>query len=341
MDQEKFAHGTAAAVARPPKKKRNCKTRVVGVVGGVFSREPLGGQIALARYEAALRIAAQDHPRDRVFVAVVESDGRKTRHEVLAPGDSLVFGRHEKARLHHNSEDLSLRHLAIAVAPGATAAEPLVRVWDLVTGQPFQTEDGMPTRAITSDGPVFATIGSVFIAIIPLGCMPTKLPLGTLALWQSLPEREVISRVAEGSVIERLPPPKVVKSKRSTTRVTRVGPASAPEDCPPELVAAELKLTTESGSRCFRVSMEALERGILIGRYARCINLPQEDDNLSRVHLLISMIGGDLIAIDTASTNGSVGREGPFESKVLEDDDVIVLADVMSVHWNYRRPERV
>ncbi len=340
MDGEKFARGTRAEEARPQSKSVNQRTVVNDVVGGVFARAPLGGQIALARYEAALRISAQEHPRDRVFVAVVDSDGRKTRHEVMRPGDSLVFGRHEEAGLHHDSADISLRHLAIAVAPASSAEEPLVRVWDLATGKPFQTEDGMPTRAITADGPVFATIGSVFIVIIPLGCLPARLPVGTLALWQSLPERDVISRVAEGSVIERLPTPKVRTSRGSTTRVTRVGPASGPEDCPPEMVAAELRLTTESGSRLFRVSMEALERGILIGRYARCMSICEEDDRLSRVHLLISLVGRDIVAIDTASTNGSVAHNAPFECTVLADEDVMVLAEVMIVQWKFRRPER-
>jgi hypothetical protein len=342
MDQEKFARGTATAEARPLKKRENCKTRVCGVVGGVFLREPLGGQIAMARYEAPLRIAVQDHDRDRVFVAVVDSDGRKTRHAVLGPGDSIVLGRHEQARLQHESEDVSLRHVAIAVAPSSTAAAPLLRVWDLVTGRPFKTEDGMPTKAITADGPVFATVGAIFIAIIPLSSLPKKLPLGTLALWHSLPERKVISRVAEGSVVESLPPAKAKAKpvvKRRTTMVTRVGPVSGPMDCPPELAVAELRLATSAGSRRYRISMEALERGILIGRYERCLNLGGDEISvLSRVHLLISKIGLDVVAIDTASTFGSIRKSDAFESVVLRDQDKMLLADVLLVEWKYKRP---
>lgn len=338
MDEEKFARGTSA-VAKRQSKKRNSKTRIVPVIGGVFSREPLGGQIALARYEAMLRIAAQDHPRDHVFVAAVDSDGRKSRHAVLAPGDSIVFGRHDRAGLQHQSDDLSLRHLAIAAAPSSTADDPLVRVWDLVTGHPFKTEDGTPAKAITANGPVFATVGAVFLAIIPLGSLPKKLPIGTLALWQSLPERSIISRVAEGSVVGSLPTPQPSTcqplTSRRQTKVTHVMPVCGLEDCEPKMAVAELCLTTKGGKRQFRISMEALERGILIGRYERCLNLGGELSVLSRVHLLISKMGQDVVAIDTASTFGSLRNTGRFESTVLANVDDVLLADVFLVEWKY------
>ena len=84
--------------------------------------------------------------------------------------------------------------------------------------------------------------------------------------------------------------------------------------------------------------MEALERGILIGRYERCLNLGEELSTLSRVHLLIPKIGLDVMAIDTASTFGSVRRSGAFESVVLKDEDEVLLADVLLVEWQYKRP---
>jgi hypothetical protein len=337
MDEEKFARGTFAAVERQ-NKKRNSQTRVVPVLGGVFSREPLGGQIALARYEAMLRIAAQDHPRDHVFVAAVDSDGRKSRHAVLAPGDSIVFGRHDQAGLRHHSDDLSLRHLAIASAPSSTADDPLVRVWDLVTGRAFKTEDGTPATAITANGPVFATVGAVFLAIIPLGSLPDKLPIGTLALWHSLPERNVISRVAEGSVVVPTPEPAISPPSTSSrrTKVTQLMPVCGLEDCEPKMAVAELCLTTKGGKRQFRISMEALERGILIGRYERCLNLGGELSVLSRVHLLISKMGQDVVAIDTASTFGSSKSSGRFDSTVLGSVDDMLLADVFLVEWKFQ-----
>lgn len=75
--------------------------------------------------------------------------------------------------------------------------------------------------------------------------------------------------------------------------MTRVGAVSSPVDCPPELAVAELRLATSSGSRRYRISLEALERGILIGRYGRCLNLGNEEFSvLSRVHLLIHPAAG-------------------------------------------------
>lgn len=200
----------------------------------------------------------------------------------------------------------------------------------------------MPAKAITADGPVFATVGAIFIAIIPLCSLPKKLPLGTVALWKSLPERNVISQVAEGSVVESLPQPKVnarADFSGHQTMVTRVGAAASPMDCPPELAVGELCLATSSGSRRYRISLEALERGILIGRYERCLNLGEDElRRLSRVHLLISKIGQDVVAIDTASTFGSIRKSGGFESVVLGDQDELLLADVLLVEWKYNRP---
>ena len=340
MDDKIFPRGSGFAQAPWSNGEEQNGRTMVWFAGGVFCREPLPGQIALARYESALRRAAREHARDRTFVAVVDSDGSLTRHQVIEPGEALVFGRHEQARLRHPAEDVSLRHIAVASAPSSTAEAPLVRAWDLMTGRCFETEDGQVTEAITADGPVFATIGSVYLAIIPLASLPETLPLGTLALWLALPDREVISRVAEGSSIRPLQP--AVRSKAGrTSMITRILPAQAPVDCHAELSVAELTLTSDEGCQRYRISSEALERGILIGRYERCMGIGKELDSLSRVHLLISKVGTDILAIDTASTFGSKrSMDTGFESIVLRKKEKMLLADALLVEWNYRGLEK-
>ncbi len=306
-------------------------------VGGVFAREPMTGAIALTRYEAALREAAASHERDRVFVVFIDSDGSKSESRLLAPGESIVFGRHEQARLHHTSMDVSLRHVAIAVAPSSTAEAPLLRVWDLATARPFKTEDGMLTEALTADGPVFVTVGAVHLAVIPLSVLPAKLPIGTRALWHALPARDVLSRVAGGSAVRPVPEPRQ-SSPGQITWVTRIPAAEAPQDCAPGMAVAQLCLTTDEASRTYRISMEALERGILIGRYSRCLSIAGEVGPLSRVHLLISKIGKDVVAIDTASSFGSTrSMERTFETAVLSERDKMLLANVLLVEWRYDR----
>tara|TARA_R110002073_G_scaffold245044_10_gene407659 strand:- start:7974 stop:8849 length:876 start_codon:yes stop_codon:yes gene_type:complete len=284
-----------------------------------------------------LREAAATHARDRVFVVFIDSDGSSSQSRVLEPGESIVFGRHDEARLHHTSMDVSLRHVAIAVAPSSTAAAPLIRVWDLATDRPFKTEDGMFTKALTADGPVFASVGAVHLAVIPLGVLPKKLPIGTRALWQALPARDVLSRVAGGSAVRPVPEPRE-RFPGQITRVTRVRSAAPPQDCAPGMAVAQLCLTTDEASRTYRISLEALERGILIGRYHRCLSIAGELQRLSRVHLLISKIGKDVVAIDTASSFGSTRSiDRSFETAVLAEHDKMLLANVLLVEWRYDR----
>lgn len=336
MDDGKFARGTRLADNGAEK---NGRTQIA-YCGGVFSREAMAGAIAMARYESALRKAARDHVRDRVFVVVLDSDGSAAEHRVLAPGESAIFGRHEQARIRHVSPDVSLRHVAIAVAPRSTQLDPLIRVWDLATDRPFKTEDGLLTEALTADGPVFATIGSVFLGVIPLSSLPTDLPLGTVALWNSLPDRDVISRVAVGSAVRPLQPPQSSFSGR-TTHVTRISSVLPPEDCDPEVAIGALTLSTRMRSRKYRVSAEALERGILIGRYGRCLNVVGDIDNVSRVHLLLSQVGPDVIAIDTASTFGTFDQTShPIESQVLGEEGELLLADSLLVEWKANKVPR-
>tara|TARA_R110002073_G_scaffold336544_1_gene535012 strand:+ start:2604 stop:3623 length:1020 start_codon:yes stop_codon:yes gene_type:complete len=335
MDDDRFASGTGSA-SGPQKKTENART-MAGFTGGVFAREPMSGAIALTRYESALRDAACVHARDRVFVAFIDSDGSNSQSRVFAPGESIVFGRHEQARLHHSSMDVSLRHVAIAVAPSSTAEAPLIRMWDLATERPFKTEDGMVSKAVTADGPVFASVGAVHLAVIPLGVLPEKLPMGTRALWKALPARDVLSRVAGGSAVRPVPEPQERHPGR-ITRVTRIPSAAAPQDCAPGMAIAELCLTSDEASRTYRISLEALERGILIGRYARCLSIAGELESLSRVHLLISKIGRDVVAIDTASTFGSTrSMERAFETAVLAEHDKMLLANALLVEWRYDR----
>lgn len=326
MHDQRFAGGTES-----PQLVQNNRT-LMNLAGGVFTREPMRGPAALSRYENALRQAVLHNSGNRVFVAVLDSDGSSSHHTIMSPGESLVFGRHHQAGLWHDSEDVSLRHLALAVAPSSTASAPLVRVWDLATNRPFKTEDGQYTAALTADGPVFITLGSISLAMIPLGSVPRVLPMGTQALWEALPKSAITSHLAEGSDIGRTPHDPSARQ----TMVTRIPSARAPEDCLPELAVAQLALSTSQGCRRFQLSEEALVRGVLIGRYNRCISMPGNLDMLSRVHLLISRIGTRIVAIDTASTCGSThGCAGEFEATVVAEHDEFLLAGSLLVEWDW------
>ena len=72
---------------------------------------------------------------------------------------------------------------------------------------------------------------------------------------------------------------------------------------------------------------------MLLGRYERCGILLAEGAGLSRVHLLLVRMGGEMLAIDTASTNGT--WRGPVEVRTtaLEDSDSLELGASLVVHW--------
>ena len=58
------------------------------------------------------------------------------------------------------------------------------------------------------------------------------------------------------------------------------------------------------------LSREALDLGVLLGRYPRCDNQPTDaasifsNESVSRVHVLLLRIQGKTYALDVASTNG-------------------------------------
>jgi pSer/pThr/pTyr-binding forkhead associated (FHA) protein len=95
-------------------------------------------------------------------------------------------------------------------------------------------------------------------------------------------------------------------------------------------MSRELEVTRHLGE-------EDLARGVLLGRYDRCVERFDANE-ISRVHLLIARVGGDLVAIDTASTNGSflVHHEDDFAIAKLEDRAVLNLANVGLVLWRGR-----
>lgn len=77
--------------------------------------------------------------------------------------------------------------------------------------------------------------------------------------------------------------------------------------------------------------ISALQRGVLIGRYDRCVLGWQDefsaDDSISRVHLLLILIEGQLYAVDAASTNGVFFAKQEFMSMRVEFGDHITLCE--------------
>ena len=92
------------------------------------------------------------------------------------------------------------------------------------------------------------------------------------------------------------------------------------------------------------VGERAASGGILLGRYERCDSHGASavaHPGISRVHLLVLTIGGNVYAIDTGSTNGTYRTGHDAEVRILRlDDDVeLVLGeDLARVKWKPRQP---
>jgi hypothetical protein len=77
----------------------------------------------------------------------------------------------------------------------------------------------------------------------------------------------------------------------------------APGSDPP---VGQLEVTALGTRRLFPVGAQALAEGILLGRYDRCQGWDVlADTEVSRVHALIVQLRHRLVAVDTASTNGT------------------------------------
>jgi hypothetical protein len=73
----------------------------------------------------------------------------------------------------------------------------------------------------------------------------------------------------------------------------------------------ELVITADDRHEIVPIGKEALDRGIVLGRYSRCGRrgpTPLADHSLSRIHLLVTRSEDQVLAYDTASANGSWDR---------------------------------
>jgi hypothetical protein len=81
------------------------------------------------------------------------------------------------------------------------------------------------------------------------------------------------------------------------------------------------------------LSLELLEQGVLLGRYERCAIRLLRLGSISRVHLLLVRMGEGVLAIDTASTNGTWRGWRKIETSTLGDLDTLTLGKSLRINW--------
>jgi hypothetical protein len=266
-----------------------------------------------ARGWSALRATLRRFRRPGVAVFGMDARGAVAGSVCLAAKPdavtSAILGRHPAADFFLPADPaISLRHLAVLVHP-LRGSTPRFSVLDLRTGGGFEDEHGNGRDALVADGSVFFRSGRYSFFVFVTGGHADR-PADPRAAWAALPPRRYVDAPHARA------PREEEDSGRAITIVSRV---SAPSPLRRALgdegnPIGELRVT--SHDRVCRITLgpKAAREGVLIGRYDRCdtnaVGLLQ-DDRVSRVHLLVIELEGQLFAVDTASTNGTnlVGGE--------------------------------
>jgi hypothetical protein len=166
--------------------------------------------------------------------------------------------------------------------------------------------------------------------------------------WAFLPERvyfDELDRSAQGSVhrVPRVPRPNLPVMSNAITHRSLIISTHGPRDTSDgSLVesgdlAGTLELIGPKNRGTIRIGHDELRDGVLIGRYARCNNAQLADDpSLSRVHALLLQIDDAIVAIDTASLNGTREALQPKARLIqLTGDTELVLGTATRARWHW------
>jgi len=282
-----------------------------------LSADPLAA--VFRRHYAALRAAHEAQPHEGVLIAAVDRHGLFDAHAHLRLPQSgiahLVVGRHERCDFVLSRDaDVSLRHLLVRATRGAGGRIHL-RAIDLRSRVGLLSEDGRRCEAIASKGPLFLQVASYVVFLLPTG--PSVKP------WSADPDQTWRNFSPRSQEI--LPPPQPLKSRAAPgAGAVRLASITITSSSPQ---AGDLTST-------HAVWSDQLERGILVGRDDRCSHGGVDEGNLSRVHLVLLSVEGEVWGIDTASTNGTrVLHSQPFRQIRLSGEVHLMLADTLHLRW--------
>lgn len=268
------------------------------------------------------------HPSPGAGVLAVDPKGTLLGSAWVRAGQlqtrALIVGRHSHCDLRVPSwhPDVALRQAAILVR-GSDDGRVHLRIVDLQTTTGFSDEAGRSLRAVSADGSLFLRIGSVTLLVVMTGAWP-EIPGDADEAYALIPERAFLDESWD-------PPPRRGDGSQTIVR-SQLAPMQ-PNDLRAGSEPAYGFLSAEDKS--WPVGRRALERGVLIGRYSRCHlrQCVQASNALSRVHLLVIADGGEILAIDTASSNGTRVRGQEIRERRLGDDVTLDLAGELKLRW--------
>jgi len=320
--------------------QENPRTREGGGTGWEHRPPPLAAREAFIAAYGQLRDMARATRGPDVLVAAVDSHGRGRGSARIKPGHSLIIGRHTECGLRLPDEFIALRHLVAHARLEAPRAAPTIHLWDLHTGQPFLTEDGQPSVGVTSQGLLYAAVGQYALLLVPTR-ERTGLPWPSRAekAWSMFPLRQFTephSHAARALRFRRLREDgqEFMTPVSREDRLLRLGEGGSSHH-PWGLV----RLVRGEQAVEFPMSREQLEQGMLLGRYERCGIAVETVRTLSRVHLMLIRLGEEVLAIDTASTNGTWRARRRIGTVMLDKLDALELGKDLLMQWR-RLPAR-
>jgi FHA domain-containing protein len=264
---------------------------------------------------------------------------------------AAIIGRHDECDLFLNAHArLALRHLAVVLDPVSdwrAGANVRYRVLDLRTSDGFSDESDRALRGLCCEGPGLLRCGGYALFIMPLGD-PTDWPAEATDAWTFLPERvyfDELERSPLGSVphLPRTPRAAAAFNNAITHRsmiIRTHGPRDTSEGqslVESGDIAGTLELIGPRNRGTIRIGHDELRDGVLIGRYARCNNAQLADDpSLSRVHALLLQVDDAILAIDTASLNGTREVNQPKTRLIhLQGDTELLLGTATRARWHW------
>ncbi len=289
--------------------------------------------------------------RPGVALVVMDFHGVQGAAFLAAKEDVIstaIIGRHSQADLHLGGDPaLSLRHLALLLYPRLSGGHGArYRLLDLRTATGFLDERGKRLRALEANGPAFVRCGRYSVLIFPATETEDSWPDDPEEAWMRIPDRLYLDEVETEErskqwedehdrawEVDALP-----KLKEPPTLVHHLaGPQMAVQELvdegePP---LGEIRITSNRGVATIVVGQAAARAGVLLGRSRRCdAGRVLSDRSISRVHLLIIEIAGNLFAIDAASYNGVWGDKERERATLLELEHPLSLSDVATVEWH-------
>jgi hypothetical protein len=253
---------------------------------------------------------------------------------------TLIIGRHGRAPMRlANDPSIALRHLLVRL----TGTTPLIRILDLHTGQGFRAEGAGACQAVASDGCLFVQLGIYALMFFPLAGSSARWSDDPDAVWKAISPRSIVDKRNVNLVSSVIGPPTARNdvARCPGSQVTVLPGLSGIErqitgEPLPAGTVGVLTLEQDNVAAFYPMTQAQLERGVLLGRYSRCsvaTQLLRRDDTVSRVHLLLLKENDRVLAIDTASSNGTSVDGVPISAVELPEQATIELGTGNLLRW--------